>query len=750
MAANLQIDEVYEFCAPRFFDFINEETEEQIRSAELWFENSVSDAPSPFMPKIRARRSIQVNGLGSYHDKEKIQEKLEIVEDGNQKGEKESSSGEQHMALQMEVINGKGSFGFAADAKPYQSEHASQAKKSSSAETSFAFPVLHVAADSEVTTNNASRVFSKEDSTGSKVKNLSRSEAFTPKMNNTSRSEAFTPNIHLSMRETKAQTAKKTESKNSSLKPKNIALAHHSNAMKPQKNSAKFPSISGAKNVVSTDIAQENQCIKRQKLDGGRSKLIHNVKNPVLVHKSKTGFYLGNDVLEQTKEIAAPFISAAEMVNKFHSRTRDLELPGPASKDGKASAMQRRAKLTLTRPKEPELQTAQRVRAVRIKSSMELEEEMLAKLPKFKPLPLNKKIFEHPSLPALPRSIPQLPDFQEFHFKTMERAGLHADTASVVSSVDAPSQNQSKSLKLTEPRPPILETALRARPTKIKSSQDLEVEELEKMPKFKARPLNKKIFGSKGDLGVFCQAKPQITTPQEFHFATNDRLGPPPSTMIDFFDKLSIHSESSYHSQQERPRLTKPSPFHLVTEERGFEKERQFTMQILQKQLEEQMARIPKANPYPYTTDFPIMPPKPQPKPCTKPEEFQLESLVRHEEEMQKMMEERERMEREEKERRIFTAQPVMKEDSIPLPERERRPLTEVQEFVLHMDHRAVKRSEFHKKIEEKELNVKRIREEQEHAKLIEEEREIKHMRRTMVPHAKPLPKFDNPFHPLK
>ena len=85
---------------------------------------------------------------------------------------------------------------------------------------------------------------------------------------------------------------------------------------------------------------------------------------------------------------------------------------------------------------------------------------------------------------------------------------------------------------ITEPKTPLLQTSLRARPPKVKSSLELEQEELEKIPKFKARPLNKKviecqlsrvypilrilffhlsnrilffqIFESKGDIGVFC------------------------------------------------------------------------------------------------------------------------------------------------------------------------------------------------------------------------------------------------------
>ncbi|KAF8370193.1 hypothetical protein HHK36_031770 [Tetracentron sinense] len=112
--------------------------------------------------------------------------------------------------------------------------------------------------------------------------------------------------------------------------------------------------------------------------------------------------------------------------------------------DDAASVIQRKPRLTLTRPKEPEFETAHRVRSVRVKSSAELEEEMMAKIPKFKARPVNKKIMEAPTLPALPRSTPQLPEFQEFHLKTMERANQHAETSTVVSSTDASCQSVSR------------------------------------------------------------------------------------------------------------------------------------------------------------------------------------------------------------------------------------------------------------------------------------------------------------------
>lgn len=42
---------------------------------------------------------------------------------------------------------------------------------------------------------------------------------------------------------------------------------------------------------------------------------------------------------------------------------------------------------------------------------------------------------------------------------------------------------------------------------------------------------------------------------------------------------------------------------------------------------------------------------------------------------------------------------PPICRDPIPVPEKVRKPLTEVQEFNLHIEHRAVDRAEFDKKV---------------------------------------------------
>ncbi|KAG5242206.1 protein TPX [Salix suchowensis] len=510
------------------------------------------------------------------------------------------------------------------------------------------------------------------------------------------------------------------------------------------------------------------------------------------MHKSRLGLSSGNSNLCSSvpnkmqkverkvyvREQAAPFVSMAEMMKKFQSNTREkLSLPhlnSSISHDG-ASVIQRKPKLTLTRPKEPEFETSQRVRSVKIKSTAEIEEEMMAKIPKFKARPLTRRYFilallfmkssillgpttsailEAPTLPALPRSTPHPPEFQEFHFVTAARANQNAESASVASTEVSCQSNQWKHHHLTEPKTPVLHTSLRARPAMVKSSLELEKEELEKIPKFKARPLNRKIFESKGAMGIFCHVKKQVTIPQEFHFATNERI-PPASSVVDMFEKLSLRSEPTLENPI--PRNTLPNPFHLHTEERGAEKERKFVMELVQKQMEEERARFHRANPYPYTTDYPVIPPRPEPKPCTKAEPFQLESLVRHEEEMQREMQERERKEKEEAQMRIFRAQPVLKiyfiflcRDPIPLPEKVRKPLTQVQQFNLNADQRAVERAGFDQKVKEKEMLYKRYREESEAARMMEEEKALKQLRRTMVPLSRPVPNFNRPFFPEK
>ncbi|KAL2496851.1 Protein TPX2 [Forsythia ovata] len=730
ISSNLfMVDEAYEFSAPQFYDFIHGETDEDLRKAELWFEITLPHAPSPFMPRIKSSRSVQLESLCNFGEDKQLQKATEPLETATTSNNAEEVVSEQQTLTksQDELVT---------ETKEELVNVNSDVKKT--------LEVEDVRAE-----KNESIIAVENPSSPAKASQVGK-EVCTPAPANQTDSKNH-------------QTAKKIASilrNPSALNAKNRLPKSQVKSSKP----ATATRDTKVKNNVGTpSFAQENQAIKRQKLEGGKSRQILTIsKPPNLHHKSKPGLasnpsnLLPSSTVKTHKEDrkmyvrdpAAPFVSMAEMMKKFQSSTREVSLTHMSSSHSvgdAAGTMQRKPKLTLTRPKTPEFETSQRARSVKIKSSAELEEEMMAKMPKFKARPLNKKIMEAPAVPALQRSTPQPPEFKEFHLETMSRAIQNAETSTVASTESA--QNHQWKPHLTAPKSPVLQTSMRARPPKIKSSEELEKEELEKVPQFKAKPLNRKIFESKGEMGIFSNMKKQVTVPQEFHFAIDKRM-PPPAAVVDLFDKLSINSEP--HHDKPLPRNTAPNPFHLHTEERGAEKEKRMVMEFVQKQLEDERARIPKAHPYPYTTDYPVIPPKPEPKPCTKPEPFQLESLLRHEEEIQREIEERRRMEMEEAQMRIFKAQPILKEDPIPVPDKARKPLTEVQEFNLHIDHRAVDRAEFDKKIKEKEMVYKRYREEAESARMMEEEKALKQLRRTLVPHARPVPKFDNPFLPQK
>ncbi|KAL8151100.1 hypothetical protein V2J09_020908 [Rumex salicifolius] len=739
------VDETYEYSAPRFYDFSVGETEEEKMNSELWFETAISHAPSPVMPKIKIGRDVQINL--DFSDADQITKALEPSESINTAS---NDANGLKMNPEQKLIR---------DVSSTEISEENKIKESLNEASKISFDDKSCKVAEEIPKENGSipTTASPDEIVNADVpifKTQIPEAECTPKppVLSAKRDQS----LAMSRRQ---QTARKIASliKNpSALKTKNgQSQLSQTKCTKP---ASARKDINQKTSAGTPNLVQENQAIKRQKLEGGQSRKILNIKPQNLTHKSRLGLTtssarttIGDSTAKTRKEdrkvyvrepAAAPFVSMAEMVKKFQSSTRDVSLS--QASHGKQHV------LALTRPKEPEFETSQRVRSIKLKSTAELEEETMAKMPKFKARRLNKKIFDAPTLPPMPKSVIHPTEFQEFHLETMARATKNAETSSVVSTESSRHQNNNQWMpRLTEPKTPLLQTSLRARPTNVKTSLEIEQEELEKIPKFKARPLNKKIFESKGDMGLFCNNKKQVTVPQEFHFAMDERIPPPPppaAMVVDLFDKLSISSESC----SQMPRKTKPNPFHLHTEERGAEKERRFYTELIHKEIEEEKSRIHKANPYPFTTDFPVIPPKPEPKQCTRPEPFQLESLMRHEMEIQRETEERQRKEKEEAQMRVFKAQPVLKEDPIPLPEKERKPLTQVQGFNLHIEHRAAERAEFDKKVKEKERMYKRYREEADSATMMEEEKALKQLRRTLVPRARPVPKFPNPFVPQK
>ncbi|GLT78315.1 hypothetical protein SLA2020_498550 [Shorea laevis] len=268
---------------------------------------------------------------------------------------------------------------------------------------------------------------------------------------------------------------------------------------------------SNESNMCNSSIV-ENQAAKRQKLEGG---LLRKV----------------GDVNQQTS-----------WVHKV------------PKKDGTTDKISMHTKPKLTIPREPELETAHRAQRIRPRTGIE-QEHVKSTANRFKARRLNRKILEAPSLPLPKKSIPKLPEFREFHLKTSERAVQHSFASS------SSSFQSSHTVKgLDKPRKTFVAdsgTQEARRPTSMDTTKQ---EGCDKKYTFRARPLNKKIFSSKGDMGVFRNSKPKTTVPMEFNFHTDKRVQQTPP--IELFSKLSLTSELQ---QNNGSQWSIPGPTHITT-----------------------------------------------------------------------------------------------------------------------------------------------------------------------------------------
>ncbi|KHN09779.1 hypothetical protein glysoja_017080 [Glycine soja] len=192
------------------------------------------------------------------------------------------------------------------------------------------------------------------------------------------------------------------------------------------------------------------------------------------------------------------------------------------------------SKLRLTIPREPDLRTARRAHRIRPKNVGEAEHVTVA-APKFKARPLNRKILEAPSMLPPKRSTPRLPEFQEFHLKTFERAMQHTSAMSSSFHYDDSDKGWDKhtSVSALENRiKDLRRPAAAAAPT----NDGLGFTHI-----FKAQPLNKKILPSKGNGGVFHNSKQETTVPMEFDLQTEKEVQHDPP--VELFSKLSLTSE---------------------------------------------------------------------------------------------------------------------------------------------------------------------------------------------------------------
>nr|VDC60674.1 unnamed protein product [Brassica rapa] len=249
----------------------------------------------------------------------------------------------------------------------------------------------------------------------------------------------------------------------------------------------------------------EAQASKRQKLDGG------------LLRK----------VAEKTQEM--------NFVHKAVKKDRTLE----------RNLQHGRTKTTV--PQEPDFATSHRANRIRHKEDAKLDQDATS-VYRFKARPFNRKIFEAPSLPIRKKSTPKLPEFQEFHLKTSERAMQHSSAVSTGNNYHKESYKPDTKAFLDgvnrEPR----------RPRAADIAKDDDRKHI-----FKARPLDNKIVSSRRDIGIFRKSKREttvsLTQTREFSFRSQKKVQQDLPT--DLFSKLSIKPELQPNNVS---RLRSPQP----------------------------------------------------------------------------------------------------------------------------------------------------------------------------------------------
>uniref|UniRef100_A0A3Q1GEB5 TPX2 microtubule nucleation factor n=1 Tax=Acanthochromis polyacanthus TaxID=80966 RepID=A0A3Q1GEB5_9TELE len=353
---------------------------------------------------------------------------------------------------------------------------------------------------------------------------------------------------------------------------------------------------------------------------------------------------------------------------------------------------------------------------------------------------------------------------------------------------------EKSNLKLTQPHPPHLVTQQRSRPLTVKSSADLEAEELEKLQNFKlkALELNKKILESAEDLKKPAVKEP--TVPECFQLETEKRLqerqatkkpqeeephnfkakplpkkilegvlGLPEKKVADptvpespaFALKKRVRLVSKLQEEKQispvkappvphlglpfQPRL--PGNHHVEVCPFSFEKREQEKRALKEKRLEEkQNEEVPqfKAQPLP-DFDTVVLPEKKKQEP-TKPEPFRF------------LVDERgavktsrwETMVKEEQihqeEAVIFKAKPNTVTQKEPFrPKKEDRPGVVVEAFELATERRAREWQEYEQLTVEKEALRVRMETEQRQEEEQREKEEIARLRKEQVHRAQPI-----------
>ncbi|XP_026224636.1 targeting protein for Xklp2 isoform X2 [Anabas testudineus] len=388
--------------------------------------------------------------------------------------------------------------------------------------------------------------------------------------------------------------------------------------------------------------------------------------------------------------------------------------------------------------------------------------------------------------------VPMAQRIEQFQKRTPERYHLRSRQIQE----RGPSPVKCDHLKLTQPHTPKLMTRQRHRPPAVKSSAELEAEEVEKLQKFKfkALELNKKILESAEELKKPTVKEP--TVPEGFELQIEKRLQERQVTKKSQEEEEKPHTfkpqalpkkilegvvglpekkvllptvpESPAFALKKRIRMDrkveeekKPAPFKVppvphyglpfqprLPEHHNvevcpfsFEERERERRALKEKKLEEiRNEEVPqfKAQPLP-DFDTVVLPEKKKLEP-TKPEPFRLlidqRGAVKNSRWEQMMKEEQKQQE----EASVFKARPNTVTHKEPFqPKKEARPAVAVEAFELSTERRAKERQEYERLASEKEALRALMEEQQRQEEEKREKEEIARLRQEQVHKAQPI-----------
>lgn len=248
-----------------------------------------------------------------------------------------------------------------------------------------------------------------------------------------------------------------------------------------------------------------------------------------------------------------------------------------------------------------------------------------------------------------------------------------------------------------------------------------------------------------------------LTLPQEPMFATDDRVKPPPvppspykslaQQVQEYQSKTPARFRKSSSQKTKpspaaaRPRVTTPVPFKFATEDAA--KRRPAPLSSTELEMAE-LAALPKFKARPVNANVlhgagDAGLPKTHSKQLTLPQPFHLRSDERHRKAVEDFEARSKREQAEATQARKFKAQGIMSARAAPVPAPAPRPPTKVVAKPLPSDIRAMSRAEFEADKARREEEAKRAAEEAKRRKEQHERQEVKQLRKTMSFKAQPF-----------